>query len=667
MSYQYPRGSEWRKWDLHVHTPASVLNNGFGTDWDAYVKNLFSIVLAKEIAVVGITDYFTVDGYKRLTEEYLNNAPKLATLFTPEEIDAIKKVLILPNVEFRSDVFVGPKSSVNFHILFSEAIPAKDIEEKFLHEIDFVYQGEPQTEDKKRKLKEANLVELGAQLKSEHADFTGSDLFVGMLNAVVDHKQVSKILYDKKNTFGGRYLFGVAADEDLSKIPWNSRDHLTRKVLIQKSDVLFTSNLATRAWALGKPPYQEGAQKFIAEFMTLKPCIHGSDAHEFSFIGHPCAKRGNAQHDCSAAPADCVLRFCFIKADPTFEGLKQILYEPQDRVVIQAEDPTPIKSSQCIREFSVAGATLEPELAFADTSIPLNEGLVAVTGGRGSGKTALVDLIANIYENRAFCEDKNSFVKRISDTDFPVELNTTIGLQDSREFTKEVKDEVFIEGASIVYVAQGELEKHVEDPAHLETFINRLIFESNEVKDTELVFDYENINDEIARVSESVKKSNNAIFALESETDSQIEDGIKKDGRKLVTDLQDTQKKIDELAKSLSAEKIAEAESKQKQLTALRDRKTQLNDLGVTIRDTLKFIEENFAAFNDGINKINTLAANLKLGGPFPPVEYAPAESLRAIIAIVRDELRKTIGEIEKFQKELDKGARYQGACQVAR
>src|SRR5437899_7074842 len=86
------RGSKWRKWDLHVHTPASVLNNGFGSDWDAYVKNLFTILISKKIAVVGITDYFNIDGYKKLTEDYLKNEAKLATLFTPQEIEAIKKV-----------------------------------------------------------------------------------------------------------------------------------------------------------------------------------------------------------------------------------------------------------------------------------------------------------------------------------------------------------------------------------------------------------------------------------------------------------------------------------------------------------------------------------------------------------------------------------------------
>jgi len=657
MSNQYPKGSEWRKWDLHVHTPASVLNNAFGSDWDVYVKNLFTILLAKQIAAVGITDYFTIDGYKRLTEEYLPNDAKLATLFTPQEIDRIRKILILPNIEFRSDIFVGP-NSVNFHVIFSDAVPVRDIEEKFLHEIDFLYQGEPQSEDKKRKLKEANLIELGAQLKKEHAGFRESDLSTGMMNAVVDHKQVSKILADKENTFGGKYLFGVMADEDLSAISWNSRDHLTRKVLIQKSDLLFSSNPSTRRWALGKPPYREGSQKFVAEFKTLKPCVHGSDAHEFAFVGHPCAKRGNQSHNCSTAPADCDLRFCWIKGEPTFEGLKQILYEPEDRVVIQPADPTPLKSSQCLAHFGIDAVALEPELAFAATQLPLNEGLVAVTGGKGSGKTALVDLIADMYENRAFCDDKNSFVRRISEGEDVTDLTVTLRLQGNQEHTKEVKEATFIEGSSVVYVAQGELERHVEDPAHLESYINSLIFESNEVKDSALVFDYENINDEVAALSKTLKNCNETIFSLENETDPRIEEGLKKDGKKLVTDLQDAQKRIDDLSKGLSSAKITEAEAKQKQLTDLRDKKTRLNDLGITIRDTIKFVDDNFASSNSAIAKINQLSADLRLGGPFPFLEYPSLESLRDLIVVVRDELRKTIGEIEKFQKDLEEKER---------
>jgi len=54
---------------------------------------------------------------------------------------------------------------------------------------------------------------------------------------------------------------------------------------------------------------------FIKEFKTLKPCICGSDAHKYEEL----FKRDDN-------------KFCWIKADPTFKGLKQIIYELDDRV-----------------------------------------------------------------------------------------------------------------------------------------------------------------------------------------------------------------------------------------------------------------------------------------------------------------------------------------------
>jgi len=654
MENYLTKGSVWRKWDLHVHTPASVLYNGFGSDWDIYVKTLFKTLIEKEIAVVGITDYFTIDGYKKIKEQYLANDAKLQELFSAEEIEKIKEIQVLPNIELRSDIFVG-NNSVNFHILFSEAVSVKDIEEKFLHEIYFRHESEPNLPDRLRKLTETNLTELGTKLRNEHANFQQyTDLYVGVMNAVVDDKEVSKTLYDKKSIFGGKYVFVTVADEDLSNIDWNSRSHQARKLFIQKSHFLFSSNAKTRSWGLGEPPYGEGPEKFNTEFKSIKPCLHGSDAHEPKFICHPCAKRSDATHDCTTNSEDCELRFCWVKADPNFEGLKQVLFEPEDRVAIQPNDPTPLKSSQSISEFHIKGIELEPELKFKDAKLFFNEGLVAITGGKGGGKTALVDLIANIYEDRAFCEDKNSFAKRISENTNPKDLNTSIKLQSGQQHDKEIKESSFIEGASIVYVAQGELEKHVEDPANLERYINNLIFESNEIKDSELLFDYQNINDEVSDINEKLVASNKSIFILENETDTKIEEEFTKEGKKLATDLKDTEKKIIDLAKSLSPEKVKEAEEKQKLLTDLRDKKTQLNELGVTIKEALKFADENLLVFNSEIGKINTLATKLNFAYQFKTVEYADTENLRTLITTVREELRKTIGEIERFQKDLE-------------
>ena len=60
----YPRGSEWRRWDLHIHTPGTKKNDQFsGTTlsekWDNYVVSINST--PEKIAVVGVTDYLSVD------------------------------------------------------------------------------------------------------------------------------------------------------------------------------------------------------------------------------------------------------------------------------------------------------------------------------------------------------------------------------------------------------------------------------------------------------------------------------------------------------------------------------------------------------------------------------------------------------------------------------
>ena len=63
----YLRGSMWGKWDLHVHTPASLVQNyGGNTDdaWEEYLKDLEA--LPPEFKVIGINDYIFLDGYRRV-------------------------------------------------------------------------------------------------------------------------------------------------------------------------------------------------------------------------------------------------------------------------------------------------------------------------------------------------------------------------------------------------------------------------------------------------------------------------------------------------------------------------------------------------------------------------------------------------------------------------
>jgi hypothetical protein len=74
----------------------------------------------------------------------LENDAKLRQLFTEEEISHIKKILVLPNIEFHLNKIIqiiklsGTEKKtetgrLNFHVIFSDELSPKEIEENFLH------------------------------------------------------------------------------------------------------------------------------------------------------------------------------------------------------------------------------------------------------------------------------------------------------------------------------------------------------------------------------------------------------------------------------------------------------------------------------------------------------------------------------------------------------
>ena len=102
----YPRGSEWRRWDLHVHTPGTAMEDQYGT-WTEYVDRLRA---EKAVVVVGVTDYLSIHNYKKLRNEQA--AKPLGSI-----------ALLIPNIEFR----LGPKTAhghaINIHLLIDPTDP----------------------------------------------------------------------------------------------------------------------------------------------------------------------------------------------------------------------------------------------------------------------------------------------------------------------------------------------------------------------------------------------------------------------------------------------------------------------------------------------------------------------------------------------------------------
>ncbi len=80
---------------------------------------------------------------------------------------------------------------------------------------------------------------------------------------------------------------------------------------------------------------------------------------------------------------------CWIKAEPTFEGFKQIIYEPE-RVRIQDKKPEIKTDYEVIKSIKIIDTTN----TFTNEMIGFNNNLNSIIGGKSSGKSLLLYLLA---------------------------------------------------------------------------------------------------------------------------------------------------------------------------------------------------------------------------------------------------------------------------------
>lgn len=376
MDHQFLRGSEWRKWDLHVHTPASF-EHGFN-NWDEYINELEKV---NDVAVLGITDYFTIDGYKEVIKS--RSEGRLQNF-----------ALMVPNVELRLNIFVPKKSSgeqqrrLNLHVIFSNEVTTDEIESQFLKDLKIIVEGSPGGKGDKRVLTRASIEEVGRSVKAFQASTANDSNFVaGCKNITVELDDITEALH--KNCFDGKYLL-VLPTSDWDQISWDGQDYLTRRFLLQTAHAVFCGQEATINWCLGRGDLSP--DQFKREFGCLKPSLHGSDAHTIENLCKP--ENG---------------KFCWVKADPTFEGLKQIIYEPELRVKVQKEDPS---ESETFVKINSLTMRLPHKLEIRDESgektdfclngtyqFELSNNLTCIIGGRGSGKSTLAHIVYNSWIN----------------------------------------------------------------------------------------------------------------------------------------------------------------------------------------------------------------------------------------------------------------------------
>lgn len=128
---QINKGSEWNRWDLHIHTPDTKLNDQFkdmdgnkvnksenNLIWKEYCRKLNE----SGVKVFGITDYFSVTNYLFLKENRDN-------------LGLDKDIKLFPNVELRVTGLVpkgknrSPHKQVNVHVVFSNDVSSDELNE----------------------------------------------------------------------------------------------------------------------------------------------------------------------------------------------------------------------------------------------------------------------------------------------------------------------------------------------------------------------------------------------------------------------------------------------------------------------------------------------------------------------------------------------------------
>jgi energy-coupling factor transporter ATP-binding protein EcfA2 len=462
----------WHRWDLHVHTPCSVLNNQFGNPddprtWAGYVSELEQRAGKLGIVGIGVTDYFSIEGYKRLLSE--------------QGRGRLGGILLIPNVELR----VGPiiiestdgkedtVTKVNFHVLFSPGISPDKIDQDFLWKVEFCDKANPSGSMSTLTLRPDDLIRCGREVRERNSKLQNfanqGDLELGMNETCIDLTQLGKALREFGQRHPGSHLT-VVASSDASKIPFGTAAHSSRTTLLQLSNAVFSSNRSDRDHYLGKCDDPPG--NVCNELGSLKPCLWGCDAHSIERLLEPAERR-----------------YCWIKSEPTWDGLRQVVLEPEERVIVQDSCPELVKSAYTIKSLFIPSQEVASDFSLSETNVDLSPGLVTVVGGRGSGKTALLDVLACAFPEgrKATLESPTSFVNRIVGTAAngwtEKALQSRVSFADNQDTDYRLgRPEASTpsrEGATANYLPQDRLDQITGDPKKLQAAIRELVFEQS--------------------------------------------------------------------------------------------------------------------------------------------------------------------------------------------
>lgn len=360
------RGSTWHRWDPHIHTPGTVLEDRYPPNsWDEYLQSLETA--DSPVEAIGVTDYCITRSYE-LFLEHVQRTGRLSGR------------LIFPNIELRLDIATVKGQFVNIHLLVDPKDP-NHLEElnRFLGKITFHVHGDDFSCTPK------DLIRLGRR-----ADSSIRDDEAALRHGVTQFKvSIEKLMetYARIEWAQENILIAVSGSGDGTSGLKEAADASLRVRIEKSAHVMFTSNAKQRDFWLGEAA--ASPEELRRVYDGRKPCLWGCDAHELPRVANPAERR-----------------LCWIKGLPAFDALRQACIDPE-RAYVGERPPSSAIGSQIIDHVTVEGAP------WARTPVVrLNPGLVAIIGARGSGKTALVDMIAAGCDAYTESAERPSFLAR---------------------------------------------------------------------------------------------------------------------------------------------------------------------------------------------------------------------------------------------------------------
>lgn len=372
---EHNRGSEWKRWDLHVHTPFSCTSEYAGAteeeQWNNFINGLEN--LPNDIKVIGINDYLFLDGYKKVLE--YKGAGRLLN------ID-----LILPVVEFRLKEFVGNEllKKINYHVIFAEhsVLDINIIEAQFLscfrsscnldvNDVDGVTWGGVVTRE--------SLIDLGKHIYEatpEDKREMNNPFEIGFNNISYSLDKLKECLGEIKepNTYlKAKYIKAIGKSE-WEDFRWTGSS-ADKKDIINSAHIVFSAS-----------PSAEQANKntvSLSNQSVNNRLLHCSDAHTIKQTEDNGVLKFNFSN---TNPKDLGHCFTWIKGNSSFETLRQVVVDYENRVLIQERNPAENKNSS--PELFID--RMEYKQGDKINTVYFNKDINSIIGKRGAGKSVLL-------------------------------------------------------------------------------------------------------------------------------------------------------------------------------------------------------------------------------------------------------------------------------------